>query len=197
MTIRIAIENREPSNTPVVQAQAVFVGPPGVLAAMVILPGESKEFHLHANQALQLESGDYTAANKAPTTPYPKAPPKPIVKSLKETCDDLRRELKGVEDALRALMLHRESPSSRSENTSRGEVFIDPRTYVPLSGAVNGQFKERFPGQAAEIGEQTMLAVRHVEDARMRIGKILQYADDGVSILDKNLADTCCQEKLR
>jgi len=28
-------------------------------------------------------------------------------------------------------------------------------------------------------------AVRHIEDARMRIGKVLQYADDGVSILDK------------
>ncbi len=30
-----------------------------------------------------------------------------------------------------------------------------------------------------------MLTYRHLEDARMRIGKILQAADDGVSILDK------------
>lgn len=36
-----------------------------------------------------------------------------------------------------------------------------------------------------ECRGQTMLAVRHIEDARMRVGKILQYADDGVSILDK------------
>jgi len=29
------------------------------------------------------------------------------------------------------------------------------------------------------------LTVRHIEDARMRLGKVCQYADDGVSILDK------------
>jgi len=30
-----------------------------------------------------------------------------------------------------------------------------------------------------------MLALRHVEDARMRIGKVIQYADGGVSVYDK------------
>ena len=45
--------------------------------------------------------------------------------------------------------------------------------------------KQSFRGQHGEMKDQTMLAVRHIEDARMRCGKILQYADDGVSILDK------------
>jgi len=45
--------------------------------------------------------------------------------------------------------------------------------------------KQSFRGQHGEMKGQTMLAVRHIEDARMRCGKILQYADDGVSILDK------------
>jgi hypothetical protein len=30
-----------------------------------------------------------------------------------------------------------------------------------------------------------MLALRHIEDARMRIGKVIQYADGGVSVYDK------------
>jgi hypothetical protein len=30
-----------------------------------------------------------------------------------------------------------------------------------------------------------MLAVRHIEDARMRCGKVLQFSGDGVSIYDK------------
>jgi hypothetical protein len=32
---------------------------------------------------------------------------------------------------------------------------------------------------------QSMLAVRHIEDARMRLGKVLQHARDGVSIFDQ------------
>ena len=45
--------------------------------------------------------------------------------------------------------------------------------------------EQAYPGQHKEMEEQTMLAVRALEDARMRCGKILQYADDGVSIFDK------------
>lgn len=41
------------------------------------------------------------------------------------------------------------------------------------------------PTQHSEMKANIMLAYRHVEDARMRIGKVLQAADDGVSILDK------------
>lgn len=45
--------------------------------------------------------------------------------------------------------------------------------------------EQAFADQHAEMKAQLMLAVRHVEDARMRLGKVCQYADDGVSILDK------------
>ena len=37
----------------------------------------------------------------------------------------------------------------------------------------------------AEAKAQAMLAVRHLEDARMRLGKVIQYSDGGVSIYDK------------
>ncbi len=45
--------------------------------------------------------------------------------------------------------------------------------------------KETYDGQHGEMKANIMLSYRHLEDARMRIGKILQAADDGVSILDK------------
>lgn len=32
---------------------------------------------------------------------------------------------------------------------------------------------------------QAMLALRHIEDARMRVGKVIQYATGGVSSYDK------------
>lgn len=44
---------------------------------------------------------------------------------------------------------------------------------------------DAYPGQHGEMIAQSMLAVRHIEDARMRLGKVLQYAGDGVSIYDK------------
>ena len=37
----------------------------------------------------------------------------------------------------------------------------------------------------SEQRAQTMLAVRALEDARMRLGKVLQYADNGVSCYDR------------
>lgn len=36
----------------------------------------------------------------------------------------------------------------------------------------------------SERYDHAHLAVRHIEDARMRIGKVLQYARDGVSCFD-------------
>lgn len=44
---------------------------------------------------------------------------------------------------------------------------------------------EAFPRQHAEMKANLMLAVRHLEDARMRLGKVLQYARDGVSSYDR------------
>lgn len=76
---------------------------------------------------------------------------------LEDKCDDLRARLKGLEVEARELM---------NDNRFR-------------SG------EQKFPGQYGEMKANIMFTVRHIEDARMRIGKILQYADDGVSILDK------------
>lgn len=45
--------------------------------------------------------------------------------------------------------------------------------------------EESYKNQHAEMKANIMLAFRHLEDARMRIGKVLQAADDGVSIYDK------------
>lgn len=41
------------------------------------------------------------------------------------------------------------------------------------------------PELNGEVAAQLMLAVRHIEDARMRMGKAIQYAGDGVSCYDK------------
>ena len=42
--------------------------------------------------------------------------------------------------------------------------------------------EQKVKGEAAA---QAMLAVRHLEDARMRLGKVIQYSGDGVSCFDK------------
>jgi hypothetical protein len=44
---------------------------------------------------------------------------------------------------------------------------------------------EYYQGQHEEVKAQLYLAIRHIEDARMRCGKVLQYSGDGVSIYDK------------
>lgn len=41
----------------------------------------------------------------------------------------------------------------------------------------------------SECIAQAMLALRHVEDARMRIGKVIQYATGGTSVYDKKEND--------
>lgn len=75
---------------------------------------------------------------------------------LKEICDDLRVEIKQTADKVHALLSHSEFD----------EI-------------------EAYPGQVSEMKANIMLTYRHLEDARMRVGKILQAAVDGVSILDK------------
>lgn len=45
--------------------------------------------------------------------------------------------------------------------------------------------EEAYPGQHSEMKANIMLAVRRQEDVRMRLGKLIQAADDGVSCYDK------------
>lgn len=51
------------------------------------------------------------------------------------------------------------------------------------AGVFHGE--QSAPGQHGEMKANIMLAYRHLEDARMRIGKALQAFDGGVSVYDK------------
>lgn len=89
-----------------------------------------------------------------------KASPAPVAMTNKEHCDRLRTRCKELEMDVR--------------NTIKGNLTERVR-------GVNGpQY-----GLLSEAIAQAMLAVRHLEDARMRIGKVIQYADaGGVSTYD-------------
>ena len=76
--------------------------------------------------------------------------------TLKNSCDGLRKSIQVSANMVKKLMDHSD--------------FSGEQTYL---------------GQHSEMKANIMLTYRHLEDARMRIGKILQAAGDGVSILDK------------
>ena len=71
-----------------------------------------------------------------------------------------------------------------AEKVRKQAKFLERDLRISLE---NSRYRgeQAYNGQHKEMEEQTMLAVRALEDARMRCGKILQYADDGVSIFDK------------
>ena len=75
---------------------------------------------------------------------------------LAEICDKLRKEIKEIGSAVHNLLGHTD--------------FDGEQAYV---------------GQHGEMKANIMLTYRHLEDARMRVGKILQAAGNGVSIFDK------------
>lgn len=75
---------------------------------------------------------------------------------LKKQCDDLREQIKAVGTTVLALKAHSD--------------FAEEDGYV---------------GQHAEMLVNIMLSYRHLEDARMRIGKVIQAVGDGVSKYDK------------
>lgn len=45
--------------------------------------------------------------------------------------------------------------------------------------------EQAYPGQHGDVLGQITLAFRHLKDTRMRIGKVIQYSGDGVSVYDK------------
>ena len=79
-----------------------------------------------------------------------------IESDVKDTCDTLRAEILAIEKRVREI---------REHSALRGE--------------------QAFRWQHDEVVANAMLAVRHLEDARMRLGKVIQYARDGVSVFDK------------
>jgi len=76
--------------------------------------------------------------------------------SIEDVCNHVRNELKELENDLRVQM-----------NNSRF------------------QGEESYQHQHSEMLANMKLAVQHIEDARMRCGKVLQFNGDGVSIYDK------------
>ncbi len=89
-------------------------------------------------------------------------------KDFTRLCDELRTEIEEIGKRTRALQHH--------------PVFSQNSAYPGQQGEMKANMMMK-----ANI----MLSYRHLEDARMRVGKILQAADDGVSILDKtpNVSD--------
>lgn len=88
----------------------------------------------------------------------PDAPTEPCIGSegFKEDCFALRARIE--ETKLQAMLVIREHP-----------VFEGPES-------------QAHPGQLAEILDNLMLSFRHLEDARMRLGKAIQAFDGGKSV---------------
>lgn len=83
----------------------------------------------------------------------------PTVRTLADECNSVRAACKDLEMGLRAF-------KDKIQNDRREQL-------------------DNFPGQTGEILGQVTLAFRHLEDARMRVGKVIQYSGDGVSVFDK------------
>lgn len=75
---------------------------------------------------------------------------------LKKQCEDARETIKNIGTQILCLKAH--------SDFGQAEVYV---------------------GQHGEMIANIMLAYRHLEDARMRIGKVLQAQDGGTFIYDK------------
>jgi len=79
--------------------------------------------------------------------------------NLEKRCEMLRGDIRDIGTVVKELMTH---------NTFKGQVST-----------------ELFIGQHAEMKANIMLSYRHLEDARMRLGKVMQQIQGGVSIFDR------------
>ena len=75
---------------------------------------------------------------------------------IEEMCSELRVNVRDLGDLVRALM--------------DDDFFKNEQMYT---------------GQHGEMKANIMLAFRHLEDARMRLGKVIQAYDGGTSVYDK------------
>lgn len=85
-------------------------------------------------------------------------------KTIKQCLNDMRGQLKALEMRARAIVKN----DDRVLNMEGAD--LPPDVDRALRGEQRGQ---------------CMLAVRAIEDARMRLGKVIQYGGDGVSCYDK------------
>ncbi len=60
----------------------------------------------------------------------------------------------------------------------RKQIGQDALAVKGLKEASGFKDEQAYPGQHSEVKANIMLAYRHLEDARMRIGKILQAAGE-------------------
>ena len=70
-------------------------------------------------------------------------------------------------------------------NTLREEVKRIAVHTLCLKAHSDFKGEQDYVGQHGEMMANIMLAYRHLEDARMRIGKVLQAQDGGTSVYDK------------
>lgn len=75
---------------------------------------------------------------------------------LEKTCTELRNQIRDLGTSVLAL---------KAQSVFGGE--------------------ELFVGQQGEMKANIMLSFRHLEDARMRIGKVMQQIQGGISIFDR------------
>lgn len=59
------------------------------------------------------------------------------------------------------------------------------RSLMTWHGMVTPPTAEKMYHHEGEMKAHILLAVRHLEDARMRLGKVIQYSGDGESCYDK------------
>lgn len=67
----------------------------------------------------------------------------------------------------------------------RGEIKKSADLVRAIKGHSHFRGEQRYPCEHYEMKANLDLAYRHLEDARMRIGKVLQAYQGGVSILDR------------
>lgn len=99
----------------------------------------------------------------------------PLEDALKPECDAIRADLEAIEKRIRAL-LPRDGTQTSYEWLTRLPAFHS--WLKDRSGTISGD-------ALAEVRDHQMLAVRAIEDARMRLGKVLQHSRDGVSVYDQ------------
>ena len=81
--------------------------------------------------------------------------------NLESACERLRGNVRDIGKEVKALMDH---------SDFKGE--------------------QAFNGQHGEMKANLMLSFRHLEDARMRLGKVMQQIQGGVSIFDRDKSQT-------
>lgn len=103
--------------------------------------------------------------------------------TLKEICNTLRKEIQLIADATKGLMKHEDTiPNTTTIPSYSPEVIETFRLRgVSPQEIISIEEQERI----GEMKGNIMLAYRNLENAHMRLGKVLQAQDGGTSIYDK------------